>query len=248
MSGRIRVECAGPVATVVVDHPATHNAVTTAMVDDLGSALGGLAGDPDVRVVVVTGAGEDFCAGYHLADLGDGVEPAPEVPLASMRRGGAAALALHRLDVPVIAKVRGVAVGLGWNLALQCDLVVASDTARFTQRFTKLGLSVDFGGSHLLPRLVGTQRAKRLVYLSEWLSAAEAADLGLVAAVVPDAELDDLVADWAGRLAGADPHALSLSKRLLERSPGISMAAALEDEARAQALNVMHAAQVRPRG
>ena len=134
-----------------------------------------------------------------------------------MRHVGDVALALHRLPQPTIAKVRGVAVGAGCNLALGCDLVVAGETARFSEIFAKRGLSVDFGGSWVLPRRVGLHRAKELAFFADIIEANEAERIGLVNRVVPDGELDAFVDDWATRLAAGPPIALALTKRLLEQ-------------------------------
>ena len=119
-----------------------------------------------------------------------------------MRHVGDVALALHRLPKPTIAKVRGVAVGAGCNMALGCDLVVASDNARFSEIFARRGLSIDFGGSWVLPRIVGMHRAKELALFADIIDAAEAERIGLVNRVVPDAEIDAFVDDWAARLGG----------------------------------------------
>jgi 2-(1,2-epoxy-1,2-dihydrophenyl)acetyl-CoA isomerase len=153
-----------------------------------------------------------------------------------MRRIGAVALALLNLTKPTIAKVRGVAAGAGCNMALACDLVVASDAARFTQIFAKRGMVVDFGGSWLLPRLVGMQRAKELAFFGDFVSADEARDIGLVNRVLPDAELDAFTDEWAARLAAGPPLALSMTKAMLGRSFETSIEQALEDEARCQAV------------
>jgi 2-(1,2-epoxy-1,2-dihydrophenyl)acetyl-CoA isomerase len=154
-----------------------------------------------------------------------------------MRRVGQACLALHQIPQPVIAKVGGVAAGAGLNLALGCDIIVASDDARFSEIFAKRGLTVDFGGSWLLPRLVGLHKAKELVLLADIIDAAQARDLGLVNRVVPASELDAFVDDWARRLAAGPPLALSMSKRLLNESMAMSLDQALEAEALAQNVN-----------
>jgi 2-(1,2-epoxy-1,2-dihydrophenyl)acetyl-CoA isomerase len=146
-------------------------------------------------------------------------------------------LALHRLPKPTIAKVRGVAAGAGCNMALGCDLIVASDNARFTEIFTKRGLSVDFGGSWVLPRLVGLHKAKELVYFADIISAADAEALGLVNKVVPDDELDAAVDEWAQRLAAGPPIALGLTKQLMNNSFAVGMEQALDNEGRVQAVN-----------
>lgn len=223
---------AGGVVTVTLNRPHRKNAATPQMWLELCEAFREIGRNPDDRVVVVTGAGGDFCSGADLTATGTGRHS-----LAAMRDVGDAALALHRLPQPVIAKVRGVAVGAGCNLALGCDLVAAADTARFSEIFARRGLSVDFGGSWLLPRLVGLHRAKELVLLAEIHSAADMAALGLVNRVVPDAELDALVDGWAQRLAAGPPIALAQSKRLLNQSMTVTMEQALDDEAAAQSVN-----------
>jgi enoyl-CoA hydratase/carnithine racemase len=223
----------GGVLTLTLNRPERKNAIN----DDLWAALREqftvARDDADVRALVVTGAGGDFCAG---ADLSRGV--AREHPLDRMRQVNEVALLLHELPVPSIAKVDGVAVGAGWNLALGCDLVVSTPAARFSQIFAKRGLSVDFGGSWLLPRLVGMQQAKRLALLAEMIGAAEAHRLGLVTWVVTAEEIDAFVADLGKRLAAAAPVAIAQSKALLhEAAAGGTLREALAGEARAQAVN-----------
>jgi 2-(1,2-epoxy-1,2-dihydrophenyl)acetyl-CoA isomerase len=154
-----------------------------------------------------------------------------------MRRVGELALSLHRLPKPTIAKVAGVAAGMGANLALGCDLIVAADTARFSQIFSRRGLSVDCGGSWLLPRLVGLHKAKELAFFADIISAKEAEEVGLVNRLVSADELDAAVDEWARRLAAGPPVALSLTKTLLNNAMAASMDQALEDEARSQSLN-----------
>jgi enoyl-CoA hydratase/carnithine racemase len=147
------------------------------------------------------------------------------------------ALALHELPIPTVAKVAGVAVGAGWNLALGCDLVVATPESTFSQIFSKRGLSIDLGGSWLLPKLVGLQQAKRLALLAETIDAAEAHALNLVTWVVSAAEIDAFVTDLADRLAAGPPIALAQTKALLNEGADRTMRDALANEARAQAVN-----------
>jgi 2-(1,2-epoxy-1,2-dihydrophenyl)acetyl-CoA isomerase len=184
--------------------------------------------------LVLTGDGGAFCSGADLA----GGEDRDVHSLVYMRTVGAVALALYTMPKPTIAKVRGVAAGAGCNMALACDLVVASEEARFTQIFVKRGLVVDFGGSWLLPRLIGMQRAKELAFFGEFVSAAEGQDLGFVTRVLPDGEIDAFVDDWAARLAAGPPLTLSITKALLSHSFEVSIEQALEDEARGQALAI----------
>jgi enoyl-CoA hydratase/carnithine racemase len=192
-----------------------------------------VASSVDDRVLVITGAGGAFCSG---ADLSDGSRQTKH-QLSRMRDIADVALRLHRLAKPTIAKVGGVAAGAGCNMALGCDLIVASDEARFTEIFAKRGLSIDFGGSWLLPRLVGLHKAKELAFFADIVSAKEALDLGLVNRVVPAGELDSFVADWARRLAAGPPVALSMTKTMLNNAFAVSMDQALEDEGRCQTVN-----------
>ena len=154
-----------------------------------------------------------------------------------MRLVNDTAMALARLPQPVIAKVRGVAVGAGMNMALLCDLVVAAESARFSEIFARRGLTIDFGGSWALPRRVGLHRAKELALFADIIGADVAAELGLVNRVVPDAELDTVVGEWAARLADGPPIALAQTKRLLNEGLGSTLEEALEAEAAAQTIN-----------
>ena len=231
----IDVSRASGIVTITMNRPAKKNAANAQMWNDLLDAFRDIAASATDRVVVLTGAGGDFCAG---ADLTDGGTGAPgQHQLASMRHVGDVALALHRLPMPTIAKVRGVAVGAGCNMALGCDLVVASDNARFSEIFARRGLSIDFGGSWVLPRLIGMHRARELAFLADIISASEAERIGLVNRVVPDAEIDEFVAAWATRLAAGPPVALSMTKRMLNNSLQVTLEQALDDEGVAQSLN-----------
>jgi enoyl-CoA hydratase/carnithine racemase len=221
------------VTTLVLNRPEKKNAIDHLMFEELSQVLGEIGRSASERVLVLTGAGGNFSAG---ADLGGSGAP-DQHHLAHMRFYGSVALALHQLPIPTIAAVRGVAVGAGLNLALGCDLIAASDTARLSEIFARRGLSLDLGGSWLLPRLVGLHRAKELALLAEMISAEQAERLGLVNRVVPDAELDALVADWAGRLAAGPPLALAMSKRLLNQSLATGLAEALDAEGMAQSVN-----------
>ena len=146
-------------------------------------------------------------------------------------------MALHELQHPTVAKVRGVAAGAGLNLALGCDLVYASDNARFSEIFARRGLSIDFGGSWVLPRRVGLHRAKELALLAEVIDAAEADRIGLVNRILPDADLDAHVDDVVARITAGPPLALTMSKALLNNGAQTSMSQALEAEGQAQATN-----------
>jgi 2-(1,2-epoxy-1,2-dihydrophenyl)acetyl-CoA isomerase len=231
----ITVDRADGVVTITLRRPEKKNAADAAMWRELLAEFRSVAASSTDRAVVITGAGGNFCSG---ADLWAGPsDDAPKHQLAAMRNITDVCLALHRLPQPTIAKVRGVAVGAGLNMALGCDLIVASENARFSEIFARRGLSLDFGGSWLLPRLVGMHRAKELALLAEIIDAGRAADMGLVNRVLPDDELDAFVDDWAARLAGGPPIALAMSKRLLNNSLNVTMEEALDDEGLSQTVN-----------
>jgi 2-(1,2-epoxy-1,2-dihydrophenyl)acetyl-CoA isomerase len=223
------------VVTVTMNRPSKKNAANATMWQELLEVFGQIGDTDSDRVVVLTGAGSEFCSG---ADLSDGSpRRADRHQLTFMRHISDVCLALARIPQPTIAKVRGVAVGAGCNMALICDLVVASETARFSEIFSKRGLSLDFGGSWVLPRRIGLHRAKELAFFAEIIGATEAERIGLVNRVLPDAELDAFVDNWAKRLAVGPPIALAQSKRLLNNSANVTLEQALDDEGAAQTVN-----------
>lgn len=216
------------VRTLTLNRPHRRNALDARLWVELADALRALKREQDVRALVLTGAGGAFCSG---ADIGTGEQIHPRYKLDRLTD---VALALHELAIPTIAKVTGIAVGAGWNLALGCDLVVATPESRFCQIFSKRGLSVDLGGSWLLPKIVGLQQAKRLVLLADMIDADEAHGLGLVTWVKPAGEIDGFVDELADRLAAGPPFALAQSKALLNDGATATLREALANEARAQ--------------
>jgi 2-(1,2-epoxy-1,2-dihydrophenyl)acetyl-CoA isomerase len=220
------------ISTITLNRPQSKNAVDAEMWARLSDLLRHLRDDGATRVVVLQGAGTDFCAGADVAK-----SKHDEHPITRLGRIGDVALALFGLPQPVIAKVDGVAAGAGCNMALACDFVVASDRARFSEIFTRRGLSIDFGGSWILPRIVGLQQAKRLALLADVIDAEEAARLGLVTWVKPQEELDAFVGSLARRLADMPPLALRQTKSLLNQGVGVDLATAVNNETTAQAVN-----------
>src|SRR5712671_6817290 len=212
------VERADGVVTCMLNRPAKKNALTGEMWLGLTALFDEVAENRDDRVLVITGAGDGFCSGADLGGSSDDSGRGPAAALAGMRIVGRAALRLHELPIPTIAAVNGVAAGAGCNLALGCDLIVASDRARFTEIFAKRGLALDFGGSWLLPRLIGLHRAKELAFLAEIIDAAEADRIGLVNRVVPHEQLEAEVDTLARRLAAMPPLQLAVTKRELNDS------------------------------
>ncbi|WP_433710477.1 enoyl-CoA hydratase/isomerase family protein [Nocardia sp. CA-084685] len=218
------------VRTLILNRPHRKNAIDAELWHALADALRAAAADRTVRALVLTGAGGAFCSGADIS------VPDNAHPVYRMRALTDVALLLHELPLPTVAKVTGVAVGGGWNLALGCDLVVATPESRFSQIFARRGLSLDLGGSSwLLPKLVGLQQAKRLALLGEMIDAEQARDLNLVTWVVPAHEIDTYVTDLATRLAAGPPVALAQTKALLNADH--TLREALAGEAAAQGLN-----------
>jgi 2-(1,2-epoxy-1,2-dihydrophenyl)acetyl-CoA isomerase len=220
------------IVAVTLHRPEKKNAIDATMWNELAAVFREVAESASDRVLVLTGSAGAFCAGADLTpDSGE-----PRHQLDRMQHFGWVGLALHEIPKPTIAKVNGVAVGAGLNLALGCDLIVAGESARFSEIFVKRGLAIDLGGSWLLPRLVGLHKAKELALLGDMLDAKEAERIGIVNRVVPDAQLDAFVADWAGRLAAGPPLALQLTKRMLTMGMAMSLSEALHQEAMAQSV------------
>jgi 2-(1,2-epoxy-1,2-dihydrophenyl)acetyl-CoA isomerase len=187
------------------------------------------------RVLVIRGAGEDFCAG---ADVGTGFATgaATTANVARMHQTGRAAMTLHEISKPVVAAVDGVAVGAGLNLALGCDVIVATDRARFSEIFVKRGLTLDFGGTWLLPRIVGLAKARDLALTGRIVAADEALQMGLIARVVAPEELESSVGQIADELASGAPLAQRFIKVGLDRSSAMTFEQALAFEELAQAI------------
>ncbi len=232
MANYLHLDKVDGVATLTIDRPHVRNAVPGGGWDALHELFDDVARDDQVRVLVLTGSGEDFCSGADVG--GDRAERQPH-PLDSMRSVGRACQTLHTLPKPTIARVDGVAAGAGLNMALACDFVLASDRSRFSEIFARRGLNIDFGGSFILPRIVGMQRAKELVMLADVIDAPRAYEMGLVNRVVPRAELDTVVASFVEKLVAGPPIARATSKKLLNQSFSSTLEEALEAEGIGQA-------------
>ncbi|MCC5478674.1 enoyl-CoA hydratase/isomerase family protein [Streptomyces barringtoniae] len=235
----LETERSGQVAHLTLNRPEALNALTPAMRDELTDRLCEASCAPDVRAVVLTGTGRGFCAGADLRGGADGGDRQPG-DVARMLRRGAQRLIAAVLDCekPVIAAVNGTAAGLGAHLAFACDLVLAAESARFIEVFVRRGLVPDAGGAYLLPRLVGPQRAKELMFFGDAVPAADAQRLGLVNRVVPDGELEKTAREWAARLASGPTRSLALTKHLVNTSLESDRATAFAAEAWAQELNL----------
>ena len=213
------------VVTITLNRPHRRNAITGPLVEELIRALEDVARRPDDRAIVLTGADGSFCSGMDLS-----APLSPDV-LTFMNRVGQLCTLLHDIPRPTIAKVAGPAMGFGCNLAFCCDLVVAGEEAVFGEIFAQRGIALDGGASWSLPRLVGIAKAKELVFFGEQVPAVEAERIGLVNRVVPNAELDAFVAEWAQRLADGPTLALSMMKSALNASFETAFRRAVDAEA-----------------
>ncbi|MFF9509839.1 enoyl-CoA hydratase/isomerase family protein [Streptomyces sp. NPDC014724] len=227
------------VSWITLNRPEAMNAVTWDQRERVIALLADASADPAVRAVVLTATGRGFCAG---ADLRGAPATGDRVPgeVARTIRLGAQRLIAAVLDCekPVIAAVNGTAAGIGAHLALACDLVLAAESAKFIEVFVRRALVPDGGGAYLLPRLIGPQRAKELMFFGDSLPAAEAERLGLVNRVVPDEELTATARAWAQRLADGPTRAIALTKQLVNASLDADRATAFAAEAMAQEVNM----------
>jgi 2-(1,2-epoxy-1,2-dihydrophenyl)acetyl-CoA isomerase len=218
------------IATLTMNRPEARNALDVPMREELVNALDEIERDAAVRVVILTGAGGHFSAGGDVKTMAARRHTAAE-GRARVELLNRFVLRLFNFPKPTIAMVDGFAVGAGCNIALGCDMIVASDRAKFGEVFLKIGLVPDGGGTWLLQRVVGLSKAKEMVLTADIIDAAEALRIGLVNRVVPAAELESVTRALAAKIALGPPLAATLAKSLLNRAATVDLAAALEGEA-----------------
>ncbi|MFI2103786.1 enoyl-CoA hydratase [Isoptericola sp. NPDC019693] len=224
MTDVVLTSVAEGVATVTLNRPAKKNALTTAMYTALADALDAAEADADVRVVLLRGHETVFCAGNDIGDFLDRPQSGTDAPGFRFLR------TIARFPKPLVAAVRGPAVGVGATMLLHCDLVYAGEGATLLFPFVDLGLVPEAGSSLLLPQVVGHQRAAAALMLGDPLRAAAAAEAGLVNAVLPDAEVLDVARAQAARLAAKPATALLETKRLLRSGTQAALLDRIEDE------------------
>lgn len=226
----------GGIATLTMNRPEARNAFTREMMDGLSKALPRLAVDPAVRLVVVTGAGNAFCAGGDVKSFAKNAAGAPaamsfDTKVADLRVRMDVARWLHEMPKPTLAVIPGAAAGAGLSVALACDLRIATEDAKLTTAFSKIGLSGDFGGSYFLNYLVGAAKAREMYFTGQVISGAEAARIGLVNRAVPAAQLAEAAAAWAAELAALPTVAVGYMKRNLNTALHGSLSDVLDAEA-----------------
>jgi len=220
------------IATLTFNRPERLNALSTPIMQGLLDGLPRLAGDPAVKVVVLTGAGRAFCAGGDVKSMAEGsVQRSTAEATTRLRSRMEVSRILHELPKLTIAMINGPAAGAGLALALACDLRIAGTSARLVTAFVRVGFSGDFGGSYFLTRLVGTAKARELYFTGRPVEAGEALSLGLVNRVIPDEELATVTMELARSLAQGPSIALSLMKRNLNCAENGSLAELLDMEA-----------------
>ena len=210
----IQAEQRDGVLKLTLNRPDVLNSFNARMADELSAALAGAERDGATRAILLTGTGRAFCAGQDLSEVMPGDQGAtPDLGEVVQRQYNPIVRSIRTIEKPVVCAVNGVAAGAGANIALACDLVIAAEGATFVQSFAKIGLIPDSGGTFMLPRLIGLQRATALAMLGEKLDAARAKDWGLIYDVVPAATLADTSFELARRLAAMPTRALGLITR-----------------------------------
>jgi len=223
------------IATLVMNRPDRLNALNNELAIAVNDALGRLAEDQSVKVVVITGAGRAFCAGGDLGALGKGRQTGATHELEPLLRAGMQmVLKMRTMPQPVIAAVNGAAAGAGMNIALAADIRIAAEEATFGQNFARVGLFPDYGGTFFLPQLVGPSKAAELFYTGDMIDAKTALALGLVNQVVPATQLEATVKTLAQKIAQGPSLPIRAAKKALFASGEKELSKALDNEVREQ--------------
>jgi len=216
---QVLMETNGAIGRIILNRPDRLNAFSAAMRDEIADGLEILGSDDLIRVVIVTGRGRAFCTGADVKYMAALLENGDYAEANALVEAGRRTIkTVVEMKKPVIAALNGPAAGGGANLALSCDLRIASDRASIGQTFNRIGLHPDWGGTWIVPRLVGQAKAAELFLLAEMIEADEAERIGLVNRVVPHDELEEVSNDWARRLAEKPALSLALAKQALRMS------------------------------
>ncbi|MEQ1776495.1 MAG: enoyl-CoA hydratase-related protein [Burkholderiales bacterium] len=233
MTAQVELKHDGNVAIITLNRPDKLNAMTDEMYNRLTELFTAFQADDKVRAVIVTGAGRAFCSGSDVTTM---VNTNLVAGRARMQTRHQMINAIVNLEKPVIAAVRGATVGIGFSMAMACDLIIASDNAKFSQIFKKIGLIPDGGSIFFLVQRIGVARAKELVYTARMLLAEEAREWGIINRVVPDAELETNALALAQEMAGSATFALALAKKMFQSMYTPNLEAHLEQENLCQAV------------
>lgn len=218
--------------TITMNRPDRRNALNADMTRGLVEAARRAAEDHDVRAVLIKGAGGTFCVGGDVKAMAEGAAPLPfEARRTNLRRGMEVSRILHQMLKPVVAQIDGAAAGAGLSIALACDLRVASESAKITTAFAKVGLSGDYGGTFFLTKMLGSAKARELYLTSPVLTAREALGLGMVTRVVADAEIDAAAHELALSLARGPSVTLGYIKTNINNAETLSLEACFDAEA-----------------
>lgn len=226
----ITVERSGGVMKITLNRPDVLNSFTLAMSQELRNALGTARGDRGVRAVLLTGAGRGLCAGQDLSDGPTAGEGKLDLGAAVRQTYNPLIELIRKIEKPIVCAVNGVAAGAGANLAIACDIVIASETASFIQSFSKIGLVPDSGGTFFLPRAIGMPRATALMMLGEKIGARQALEMGMIYRVVAGDTLEAESMALATQLAAMPTKGLGYTKRALNYSLGNNLQQQLEVE------------------
>lgn len=227
----VRLEKTNHVAWITLNRPEKMNAFGGRMRQEIAEVVDDVCKDVDVRVIVITGAGKAFCVGGDVTEFVSGETKALAETSPSERPAmSKIVLALNQVEKPVIAAVNGVAAGGGVNLALSCDIRIASENARFGQVFTRRGVHPDWGGIYFLPRLVGYAKACELIFSGDVIDAKEAFRIGMINKLVPHNKLIEAASEMAERMAKNAPIPIAFAKRGLQNFQKWDLAQALDFE------------------
>jgi 2-(1,2-epoxy-1,2-dihydrophenyl)acetyl-CoA isomerase len=232
----VRLEMPEPgTALLTLNKPKKKNAFDAAMRDEIGAALNHVRSDREINALIVTGAGNSFCAGGDISEMKQGF-PTAAAGRQRLMDLMPTAMAMYTMDIPVVAAVDGSAYGAGFNMALAADFIFATPEARFCQSFGRVGLVPDFGGFYVLPRLIGLAKARELILTAREVGASEALELGIIYKIVEQDRLMSSVLEMARRLKDASRVAIAQSKRMLRTSFQQDLQAVLEAEATSQGI------------
>lgn len=226
------------VATIIMNRPEKLNAIDQEMIEEMVVATEEVGNDPEVKVVILTGNGKGFCAGgdldsslYNIKDSGD--------LTAVILQSGQISINLRRMPKPVIAMVNGAAVGAGFSFALACDIIFASDKARFGHAYLNIGVQSDSGSTYFLPRMIGVSKACELIFTSRIIDADEAERIGIVNRVWPAAELEEKTIEFAISLTKKSTFSIGMVKKSIYQALTMDLATAIEFESRSHVLTML---------